>query len=238
MMPLPCPVNLNAAVLKSPPGTQAVPGPAAGDPRQCPAGQRDLREGAAKFCSRGFAASRSWTDAAVITTVSSSPVVPGGDVPLGPVNFLPGVIAAAGAGDHLRAFHRPPRGRSRLPRSTQQDGHRGRPATPGPAITARRPPTPPRSCPRDAGGRGCCGTSRPGSTGTPPCRGQALAGHGHQPQGRPARKAPGIALDSTPMRLPGASYVTSATRRYLPDDPAQTGPGPPTSSQAGSKLVL
>ena len=42
-------------------------------------------------------------------------------------------------------------------------------------------------------------------------------------KGRTARKAPGIALASTPMRLPGASYVTSATRRTRP---GRSGCGP------------
>ena len=64
-----------------------------------------------------------------------------------------------------------------------------RPATPGRAVTARRPPIPPVSCPRDTGGRGCCGTSRPGSTGTQR-RLPGLGGHRHRAQGRTARKAP------------------------------------------------
>src|SRR5262245_686581 len=50
----------------------------------------------------------------------------------------------------------------------------------------------------------------------PPHSGPGLAGHRDRRQGRTARKAPGIALDSTPMRLPGASCITSATRRILP----------------------
>ena len=78
-----------------------------------------------------------------------------------------------------------------------------------------------RSCPRDnsGGGRGCCGRPRPGSTGTPHRSGLRLAGHHPRGHGTTARRAPGIALDSTPMRLPGASRVTTATRRYAREDP-------------------
>ena len=46
----------------------------------------------------------------------------------------------------------------------------------------------PRSCPRGSGGRGCCGRSRPGSTGTRPCRELVLAGHDDRRQGRTARR--------------------------------------------------
>ena len=99
------------------------------------------------------------------------------------------------------------------------------------AAAARTPPIPPRSCPRGNGGRGCCGRSRPGSTGTPPCRGQGLAGHHDLRQGRTARKAPGIALASTPRRLPGASYA------HISDTPstAQEHPDAPRLRQAGSQ---
>ncbi len=94
-------------------------------------------------------------------------------------------------------------------------GHRARPATPGRAVTAHRPPIPPRSCPRDSSGRGCCGRPRPGSTGTQPDQAPDPGGHHDGWQGRTARKAPGIALASTPKRLPGASLRhVSDTPRY------------------------
>ena len=116
--------------------------------------------------------------------------------------------------------------------------HRARPARPGPAVTAHTPPTPPHSCPTDSSGPGCCGTPRPGSTGTPPSQAQGPGGHHDRRQGRTAREAPGTALDSTPKRLPGASHVRSATRRTHPGK-IQARPGSrQLSSQAGSKSLL
>jgi hypothetical protein len=82
----------------------------------------------------------------------------------------------------------------------------------------------------DSGERDCCGKPRPGSTGTT----LGSGGHHDWRQGRTARKAPGIALASTPKRLLGASYVMSATHRATPGKiqirPGRRQPG----SQAGS----
>jgi hypothetical protein len=100
--------------------------------------------------------------------------------------------------------------------STPRGGRPCPPARQDAAAAARRPPTPGRPCPRGNGASGCCGFPRPGSTGRPQAQrpgqrqriGQRQAGHGTT-----ARRAPGIALDSTPMRLPGASAVTAEPRR-------------------------
>lgn len=108
----------------------------------------------------------------------------------------------------------------------------------GMAVTAHRPRIPPRSCRTDSGGRGYCGRSGPGSTGMrrPHWPGpQGLAGHHWPRHGTTAREAPGFALDSTPMRLPGASHVTSATRRIPPRKIRSAPACGPASFQAGSQ---
>ena len=77
----------------------------------------------------------------------------------------------------------------------------------------RRPPVPPRSCPRDRGGRGCCGD--------PARQHRHAAGPGAGPgwtsqsaAGRTARKAPGIAAGfDTQAITRGLLLFTSATRR-------------------------
>ena len=86
------------------------------------------------------------------------------------------------------------------------------------------------------GGRGCCGRSRPGSTGTPPAPGRGLAGHHPRGQGRTARKAPGIALDFD------THAITRGLLRHIGDTPlpprrSRPGPRPPAGFQAGSKKL-
>jgi len=111
-----------------------------------------------------------------------------------------------------------------------------RPAMPGPAAAARTPPTPLRSCRRGNGRSGGCGRSARAA----PARHHAGDGSwlditiGDTVE---RHEAPGIALDSTPKRLPGPpSFTPRDTPRPAREHPIPP-PGQACSQQALREVV-